>query len=339
MLECAEGTVKSRCSRGRERLAELLRDRLADPPHRAEPDPPTARPITGPARSQSRRRRRCPVSDRPDAPSSDDETPEIAEIRRLLADARHVDPMPEDVVARMSRALDRLADEPHRSPARVPCHERDRDRASPTPTRGRPPRGGGRDRGRRRGLPERAPVLRRRQRHDRGAGRRRPGAVRQRAGGQLDRTLRARLGRRPLADDSGEDPSPSVRVRRASRHDSTSPRQRSASSSTTPTRCPAARRSRRTRVPCPRRTSAPMPPWSSDVLEGVRRWSSSSSAARPSRSGAPRCRCPDGHIAGRIRSPLGRAPRCLLTRESRSPTMRCTHCKAKRSISPAGGST
>jgi RNA polymerase sigma-70 factor (ECF subfamily) len=48
MLECAEGTVKSRCSRGRERLAELLRDRLADPPPRAEPDSPTARPIAVP---------------------------------------------------------------------------------------------------------------------------------------------------------------------------------------------------------------------------------------------------------------------------------------------------
>jgi RNA polymerase sigma-70 factor (ECF subfamily) len=28
MLDCAEGTVKSRCSRGRERLAGLLRDQL-----------------------------------------------------------------------------------------------------------------------------------------------------------------------------------------------------------------------------------------------------------------------------------------------------------------------
>jgi RNA polymerase sigma-70 factor (ECF subfamily) len=51
MLDCAEGTVKSRCSRGRERLASLLRDRLADPtppprdrPHQ-EPGPGVARPI------------------------------------------------------------------------------------------------------------------------------------------------------------------------------------------------------------------------------------------------------------------------------------------------------
>jgi RNA polymerase sigma-70 factor (ECF subfamily) len=51
MLECAEGTVKSRCARGRERLATLLRDRLAGPgaagrdAAHAEPDQPTARPI------------------------------------------------------------------------------------------------------------------------------------------------------------------------------------------------------------------------------------------------------------------------------------------------------
>jgi RNA polymerase sigma-70 factor (ECF subfamily) len=53
MLDCAEGTVKSRCSRGRVRLAALLRDRLADldgptdPRERGHPEPPTvpARPI------------------------------------------------------------------------------------------------------------------------------------------------------------------------------------------------------------------------------------------------------------------------------------------------------
>jgi RNA polymerase sigma-70 factor (ECF subfamily) len=58
MLECAEGTVKSRCARGRERLAALLRERFADPPDpvsepgrdvsHAEPDPPTERPIPVP---------------------------------------------------------------------------------------------------------------------------------------------------------------------------------------------------------------------------------------------------------------------------------------------------
>ncbi len=53
MLDCAEGTVKSRCSRGRVRLAALLRDRLADldaptePRERGHPEPPAApgRPI------------------------------------------------------------------------------------------------------------------------------------------------------------------------------------------------------------------------------------------------------------------------------------------------------
>jgi RNA polymerase sigma-70 factor, ECF subfamily len=54
MLDCAEGTVKSRCARGRDRLAILLRDRLGDrsgdPRERGhpEPDPPRARPITAP---------------------------------------------------------------------------------------------------------------------------------------------------------------------------------------------------------------------------------------------------------------------------------------------------
>ena len=52
MLDCAEGTVKSRCARGRDRLATLLRDRLAETPPRErghpEPGPPSARPITAP---------------------------------------------------------------------------------------------------------------------------------------------------------------------------------------------------------------------------------------------------------------------------------------------------
>ncbi len=56
MLDCAEGTVKSRCSRGRARLAALLRDRLADlddpvePRERGHPEPPGSpgRPIPTP---------------------------------------------------------------------------------------------------------------------------------------------------------------------------------------------------------------------------------------------------------------------------------------------------
>jgi RNA polymerase sigma-70 factor (ECF subfamily) len=53
MLECPEGTVKSRCSRGRERLAVLLRDRLGDgaPPRETtaqEPAPGAGRPMAVP---------------------------------------------------------------------------------------------------------------------------------------------------------------------------------------------------------------------------------------------------------------------------------------------------
>lgn len=51
MLDCAVGTVKSRCSRGRARLAELLAGRLGEPPSDTRPgDPglgnrPPARPV------------------------------------------------------------------------------------------------------------------------------------------------------------------------------------------------------------------------------------------------------------------------------------------------------
>ena len=41
MLDCAEGTVKSRCSRGRARLAEVLRDLVGEPPG------PDVAPVTG----------------------------------------------------------------------------------------------------------------------------------------------------------------------------------------------------------------------------------------------------------------------------------------------------
>jgi RNA polymerase sigma-70 factor (ECF subfamily) len=54
MLDCAEGTVKSRCARGRDRLATLLRDRLGDEPAadrdpaHPEPDPLVPRRIAVP---------------------------------------------------------------------------------------------------------------------------------------------------------------------------------------------------------------------------------------------------------------------------------------------------
>jgi RNA polymerase sigma-70 factor (ECF subfamily) len=44
ILDCAEGTVKSRCARGRDRLAVLLRGQLGDPP-RTEPRAEAPRPI------------------------------------------------------------------------------------------------------------------------------------------------------------------------------------------------------------------------------------------------------------------------------------------------------
>lgn len=44
------------------------------------------------------------------------ETPEIAEVRRLLADARHTEPMPDDVATRMADVLAGLAAESEPSP-------------------------------------------------------------------------------------------------------------------------------------------------------------------------------------------------------------------------------
>jgi hypothetical protein len=52
------------------------------------------------------------VNDGPGQTPTDDESPEVADVRRLLADARHTDPMPDDVAARMDRVLDRLGDQP-----------------------------------------------------------------------------------------------------------------------------------------------------------------------------------------------------------------------------------
>jgi hypothetical protein len=56
------------------------------------------------------------VTDRPDFPSGSPdpgaaEPTEIADVRRLLADARHTAPMPDDVAARMDRVLASLGDE------------------------------------------------------------------------------------------------------------------------------------------------------------------------------------------------------------------------------------
>jgi hypothetical protein len=51
------------------------------------------------------------VTDRPDPDASADDSPEIAEVRRLLAEARHTEPMPADVATRMDQVLARLGDE------------------------------------------------------------------------------------------------------------------------------------------------------------------------------------------------------------------------------------
>ena len=57
------------------------------------------------------------LSDRPDRPPDQTdpahpaESPEVAGVRRLLAEARHEEPMPDDVAARMSRVLTGLGDE------------------------------------------------------------------------------------------------------------------------------------------------------------------------------------------------------------------------------------
>jgi hypothetical protein len=51
------------------------------------------------------------MTDEPETPLTPDQDQEV---RRLLEDARHTEPMPPDVVARMDRVLDDLADEPSR---------------------------------------------------------------------------------------------------------------------------------------------------------------------------------------------------------------------------------
>ncbi len=57
MLDCAEGTVKSRCSRGRARLAPLLGVLTAAQPNQSEPGNPPAVPdvpVSGPTRGPPR---------------------------------------------------------------------------------------------------------------------------------------------------------------------------------------------------------------------------------------------------------------------------------------------
>ena len=56
------------------------------------------------------------MTDRPDSGASRDDSVEIAEVRRLLADARHTEPMPDGVAARMDAVLARLGDETSTGP-------------------------------------------------------------------------------------------------------------------------------------------------------------------------------------------------------------------------------
>jgi len=51
------------------------------------------------------------MTDEPETPLTPDQDQEV---RRLLGEARHTEPMPPDVVARLDRVLDDLADEPSR---------------------------------------------------------------------------------------------------------------------------------------------------------------------------------------------------------------------------------
>jgi hypothetical protein len=72
-----------------------------------------------------------------DRPESESDSPEIAEVRRLLADARHDEPMPDDVASRLDDVLNDLAAErspaagtPEPLPAVIPISARRRRRAA-----------------------------------------------------------------------------------------------------------------------------------------------------------------------------------------------------------------
>jgi hypothetical protein len=67
------------------------------------------------------------VTDRPDSPESD-ETPEIAEVRRLLAEARHTEPMPDAVAARLDDVLTGLTADAGSSAPSLPERTRPRPR-------------------------------------------------------------------------------------------------------------------------------------------------------------------------------------------------------------------
>jgi hypothetical protein len=76
------------------------------------------------------------VNDRPDSASPADDSPEIAEVRRLLADARHTEPMPAVVASRLDDVLADLSSErsrtatPAPAPTVIPIAARRRRRAA-----------------------------------------------------------------------------------------------------------------------------------------------------------------------------------------------------------------
>ena len=130
MLDCAEGTVKSRCARGRAKLAVLLRPLLDDADEsrahtrRREPGRgPGRRIVVAPGttrRSGRRSRLTQPSPARARTPMTSDEHDEQLDplspadeerISALLADARATEPMPADVVARLDQSLAGLAAE------------------------------------------------------------------------------------------------------------------------------------------------------------------------------------------------------------------------------------
>ena len=153
MLDCAVGTVKSRCSRGRTRLAGAARRadgrRRVVPDHPGPGNPPPPGPVPSthpPARTARLSRPTRPTQPPAVRPESDPHVrarargdPQQQEaVRRLLAEARHDEPVPADVAARLDGVLAQLAAEgPGGRPAPARAGRRRRPRR-PAPPAGRP---------------------------------------------------------------------------------------------------------------------------------------------------------------------------------------------------------
>ena len=120
ILDCAVGTIKCRCSRGRARLAPLLGVLRADAEEPPEPagNPPGPRPVPSSDPSAGHRTDAGPTAARPSPHARSDPRQEVNRhrrreltpaqdeaVRRLLADARHDEPVPPEVAARLDDAL------------------------------------------------------------------------------------------------------------------------------------------------------------------------------------------------------------------------------------------